>query len=183
MYNYLIRSCTTFKEFSLKSTVRHERSINDFSRNVNEKLNKAKEMSKFVAQPIPTFNRPREVPKSSRKALTKVISPAFESDRRAERRKSFDRKARESMAQKDMQKALEAEMQADEENRNINTMRRKSVAEGGLMYKAKEIIRDDPYPVATPVHKPLTEPKSPMLLTAIRASSTGSDQATSLLDL
>lgn len=67
--------------------------------------------------------------------------------------------------------ALEAEAKADEENRNINIMRRKSISEGGLMYKAKEILREDPYPVATPEYRPLTEPKSPMLRTKLRAES------------
>ena len=164
------RPLTQFKEFALKSTMRHELSKHELHRNINEQLNKAKEMSNFKAQPAPAFNRPREVPKSVRKPLTKVISPTFESDKRAERRKSFDNKMRQSMAEKEMQAALEAEYKADEENRDINIMRRKSVAEGGLMYKAKDIIREDPYPVANPVRAPLTEAKSPLLMTKVRAS-------------
>ena len=52
----------------------------------------------------------------------------------------------------------------------VSIMRRKSVAEGGLMYKAKDIIREDPYPVANPVRAPLTEAKSPLLMTKVRAS-------------
>ena len=67
--------------------------------------------------------------------------------------------------------SLDTAYKADEENRDINIMRRKSVAEGGLMYKAKEILREDPYPVGNPEYRPLTEPLSPMLMTKMRAES------------
>ena len=165
------RPLTEFKEFSLKSTIRHELSVHELHKTINEEMNKARDMSNFKAQPVPSFNKPREVPKSSRKPLTKVISPTFQSEKRAERRKSFDKKIQHLKAEKDLQMALEAEHKAEEENRNINIMRRKSVSEGGLMYKANEIIRDDPYPVATPQRRPLTEPISPMLMTKARANA------------
>lgn len=165
------RPPTEFKEFALKSAIRHELSVHELNKNINEQMSKVKEMSNFKAQPAPEFSKPREVPKSARKPVTKVISPTFESSKRAERRKSFDKKVRQSMVEKEMQLAIDAEQKAEEENRNINIMRRKSVSEGGLMYKAKEILREDPYPVGNPEYRPLTEPLSPMLMTKMRAES------------
>ena len=64
-----------------------------------------------------------------------------------------------------------AEKNAEEENRDINIRRRTSVSEGGLLFKAKPIEKDDKFPCPRPKHIPLTEPKSPFLLTNYRRTS------------
>lgn len=164
------RSCTEFEEFSLQSLSRHEMSVHQLSKNVEQQLIKEKKEHNFHAQPVAkkAFTKPREVPKSTRKPL-QVISPNFQSEKRADRRKSFERKLKESTIKKELEKKSLMSKQHDEENHNINILRRKSIAEGGLMFKANPIITDDKFPTAKPIMTPLTEPKSPMLRTALRA--------------
>ena len=115
---------TEVKEFLLRSVNRHELSAQGLAKSVEEQLNKEKEGHNFYAKPISkaVFTKPREViktstphetkarylhtsffiaqvPKSTRKPLT-VLSPNLESDKRAPRRLSFDRKNKESQRKK-----------------------------------------------------------------------------------
>ena len=73
-----------------------------------------------------------------------------------------------TVSTEETEKNLLVEMHAEEENRDINVKRRTSVSEGGLLFKAKPIETEDKYPCPAPKHIPLTEPKSPLLLTSAR---------------
>ena len=53
----------------------------------------------------------------------------------------------------------------------INQLRRMSVKEGGMAFKANPIVTKDKYPCAHVKAAPLTQPKSPYLLTKQRAKT------------
>lgn len=73
----------------------------------------------------------------------------------------------------------------EDENRRIADLRRTSIEEGGLLFKAKPVndgVPSDASSLAPPPPMPLTEPKSPHLATAQRAALRQS-VASSLSDL
>jgi Targeting protein for Xklp2 (TPX2) domain len=164
------RPTTDFEEFSLKSIWRHQLSVESLTKAVEDEMAREKEDTEFHAKVAPkgTFSRPRELPKKERSPL-KVLSPNFETTERARRRKSFDRKVKANKKQEEAENDRKVAELNDQENRAINVMRRTSIADGGLMFKASPIVTEDLYPTATPVSLPLTEAKSPFLLTKQRA--------------
>ena len=56
----------------------------------------------------------------------------------------------------------------EKENREILELRKKTVEEGGLLFKAKPIQTKDVYKTKASVMQPLTQPKSPLLQTKNR---------------
>ena len=63
-----------------------------------------------------------------------------------------------------------AKQKLEMENMRIKEMRRKSVEEGGLAFKAKPIVTKDAFPTKPVVAAPPTTPFSPKLLTKERSS-------------
>jgi hypothetical protein len=93
----------------------------------------------------------------------KPLDIVLESDKRAEKRKQFDEQLRQSMLNQELlQKQLLLEKE-EEKQKHLQSLRRKTIEEGGLMFKAKPILQNDPFPVTKKPTKDLTHPKSPNL--------------------
>jgi len=160
--------------FALRSVSRHHDSLAQFGNLVKSIEAQLKE-GQFKAQPLPktTFEAPPQTPKASADRPPLIPSEVhLASEARAAQRAAFDAKARlqiESSAAKKMAAKSEAE---EQENRELATLRRKSSAEGGFIFKAQPVQYDrDLYPTKHVAPKPPTMPKSPMLLTKQRAQT------------
>jgi hypothetical protein len=76
-------------------------------------------------------------------------APVF-SDMRAEKRKQFDLMMSEKLQQmKEMQDQL-VRQKEEKENLAMKQLRRKSIEEGGLVFKAKPVLKKDPFPTSRP---------------------------------
>lgn len=67
-------------------------------------------------------------------------------------------------AEREEEKRRSDAAQADKENAEMNLLRRLPTSEGGLVFKATPVLREDPFPAREVPAKKLTEPESPHLL-------------------
>ena len=98
------------------------------------------------------------------------IDTKFLSDSRAEKRREFDAIVSQKIAEREIVKEAERIKKTEDEERQLQEMRRKPVSEGGLNFVAAPILSVDPFPVRVPDLLPTTNPKSPFLITKLRAS-------------
>ena len=90
------------------------------------------------------------------------------SESRALKRREFDLTVAQRKQREDEEQAAQELRQKQSEDREIRRLRGKSIADGGLIFRAKPILTVDPFPARCVPPPPLTEPESPHLRTATR---------------
>lgn len=163
---------TETKPFQLRSALRHADAVNAFQQEALALTEQEK--VEFHARPVPqtTYKPDKEFVEPIDHAPIVPLPITLESERRALKRQEFDQVMVQKMAQLEVMQESIAKQKLDQENRRIQAMRRKSVEEGGLMFKAKPIVTKDQYPTKAVVSAPLTTPFSPQLRTKTRSSVT-----------
>lgn len=164
-----LKSFVPHDNFFLRSSARHEAFLETFQKTVDHLQSRLKGDSEFHANPLPktTFTRPRELTKPIRKHFVSV-QPVFECDERLRKHREFDRQVAEKMERKKQDDEQRLLLATEKENAQINLLRRTSIEQGGLLFKAKPVITEDIFPASKPPMRPLTQPKSPFLLTKAR---------------
>lgn len=149
--------------FSLMSIQLHEESLLEFQKEVEEERRRELEASCVKAKGVPkSLYEPVFQAKFEETKVTIPIGMKLESDERAKKRYEFDEEISKKLtAIESMQLEMEKQKE-DQENRLLKELRRKSVEEGGLQFKAKPILKEDPFPVksCSKAFEP-TIPKSP----------------------
>lgn len=168
--------CPSFKEpkrkestiptpFDLRSVARHEDAVLQL-----QKENVPKQAS-FRALPLPpsTFEAPKQVESLRPPLLPMPVKLA--SDERAVRRAEFNEKMNVKMMELELNQELLAKEKLEQANRKIKLLRRTSVQEGGMAFKAAPVLEEDPFPIKCHLPPPpATEAVTPKLKTAERAS-------------
>ena len=173
------KELTEFLEFNLASLARHRDASAAFLRDLEDADRKARAEAEFKALAVPTttFVQP-QTPCAPHEPVV-PLPIVMATDVRMSRRKEYDDMVAVRRVEEEQRRREAEEMLRLEEEKYIRELRTKSVAEGGLMFLASEIMKVDPFPPRPPAPHPLTEPVSPALHTATRARSTlGSQQGT-----
>lgn len=167
------KKLTEFEEFQLASVDRHNESINKLRELEKQRDLKQTEEAIFHAKQMPktTFETKFEVVASDRE-LTKPLDIRLAIDQRASRRKEYDDYIAKQIALKTKEKEKLVNDKLEMEKKTIQDLRKKSVDEGGLCFKATPIMEKDIYPVRHVESAPLTEPVTPHLHTAARSRIT-----------
>jgi hypothetical protein len=172
---------TVPEPFSLMSIQLHEESLLEFQKEIEEERRREREASTIKAKSVPkSLYEPAIPPKPDEAKVTVPLGMKLESDVRAKKRNEFDEEMSKKMAQLgNMQLEMEKQKE-DQENKALKELRRKSVDEGGLMFKAKPILKEDPFPVKSN-SKPFepTIPKSPKFILKERRSTTNEMRSSS----
>jgi len=173
-------SLTEPKEFNLSSVVRHAQAAAKFQEDVAHLLGKDK--AEFHALPLPksTYEVAFQ-PEIEERTPLMPLAVTLESDIRSNKRAEFNKKMHQSLAEKEQQKEAAARAKLEQENQKIKELRRQSTKEGGMAFVANPVLTKDLYPTHKQ-HIPLTEPKSPYLMTKLRARETTSDEVTFALN-
>lgn len=168
-----VKPLTEPEPFHLKSLELHSEAVEEFQQHIvkesEEKLKEEIKHKTFKAKPLPKTTYEPEIivdledKENARNVSMKPLDIVLESDKRAEKRKQFDEQLRQSMLNQELlQKQLLLEKE-EEKQKHLQSLRRKTIEEGGLMFKAKPILQNDPFPVKKKPTKDLTHPKSPNL--------------------
>ena len=162
---------TQTEEFQLRSVMRHADAKEAFSAKATRILKE--DYTTFHAKPLPksTFEPEVVATPAAPSAVTQPMPVQLESDKRALKRKEYNDMM--ALRSQEMEKKREEEekRQIEKENLEINQLRRLSVKEGGMAFKANPIVTKDKYPCAHVKAAPVTQPKSPYLLTKQRAKT------------
>ena len=165
---------TETKPFQLRSSARHADAVTAFQQEVTH-LAEAEKAASFHARPVPatTYKPDYEYTEPVDHIPVVPLPMTLESARRALKRQEFDLVMGQKMAQLEVMQESIAKQKLEQENERIRELRRKSVEDGGLMFKAKPVITKDQFPTKFVPSAPLTTPLSPQLRTAtkIRPSS------------
>ncbi len=161
---------TESKPFQLRSTARHSDAVAAFQQEVSH-IAEAEKATAFHARPVPatTYKPDLEFTEPVDHTPVVPLPVTLESDRRALKRQAFDQVMGQKMAQLEVMQETLAKQKLEQENSRIKELRRKSVEEGGLMFKAKPIIIKDQFPTRAVPSTPLTTPLSPQLRTGTRS--------------
>lgn len=159
---YELKPLTEPKTPNLESIRRHRVSVQQFQQVIEQEQRQLEEMRRFKAQPI-LIAEPF-VPQRSAKPLTLISEFELNSENRAQARHKFD----EMLAEKE---------RAAEEARQ-NRLAREKLEEARQLSKLRKALEFKANPVPTfeevfqpkPSDKPLTEPKTPQLVTKLRSS-------------
>lgn len=171
---------TETKPFQLLSSARHADAVSAFQQEVSVLTEAEKHTAaSFHARPVPatTYKPDLEYVEPADHTPVVPLRITLESERRALKRQEFDQVMGQKMAQLEVMQETIAKQKLEQENRRMKDLRRKSVEEGGLMFKAKPIVTKDQYPTRAVVAAPLTTPLSPQLRTSCKTprSSTSSN--------
>jgi len=163
---------TEAEPFALKSEKRHEASVLKARNQLDEMIKNAKQAQSFHARPLTDeviYGAPTSAPKPVLE-LTQPEEIRFRSEMRAEERRRFDENAMQARQRVEELEAARRAQQEEADNLELKKLRRTSFEEGGFNFIAKAILEEDPHPLPTG-HEPLplTNPRSPMLLTKQRA--------------
>jgi len=163
---------TEVKPFNLRSEHRHTEVQEELNKRVNAIETELQKNTQFHARPVPstTYKPNAVIVDNSERDLVIPMSISLESDKRALKRFEFDKQMEEKLAQIQEMKNSLVKQQHDMETKRIQEMRRKSIDEGGMLFKAQPILSKDLYP-AKPVTTPVqcTTPFSPNLRTKVRS--------------
>lgn len=172
---------TEVKPFNLRSSHRHADAVSAFQQEVQALAEQAKPVE-FHARPVPATNyKPDAVFVEPTDHAPVVPLPVrLESERRAIKRQEFDAVMGQKLAQLEQMQETIAKQKAEQEQRQLQALRRKSVEEGGLMFKAKPIQTQDQFPSRGVPATPVTLPLSPQLRTKTRSSSHSASQSQTL---
>jgi hypothetical protein len=171
---------TETQPFHLLSVDRHEASMEAFHlqmmHDIENKMMEEEKHKNFKAKPLPksTYEPETIVVPSTGKGdeenhhpnMIKSVEIILESDKRAEKRRQFDEMCKKQQFNQELlQQQLLQEKELNKQ-RELALLRRKSMEEGGLMFKAKPVLSQDPFPLKRkrlPLRQTLTTPKSPNL--------------------
>ena len=167
-----IKEATAPQPFQLRSEALHEEAQRT-QRQVQcmEEEQKRREVS-FKAKPLPrtTFEEPdisinkgKENEKEHHREPIKPLQVVLESDLRAQRRKEFDQSISQKMQELQLMQIQLFKQKERKQNDDVRDLRRKSVAEGGLCFKAAPMPTHDPYPLKMVRSASSTAPQSPRL--------------------
>lgn len=120
----------------------------------------------FKALPMPIFaeiHKKKSLCHRNEFKPTKTQSFKFESDVRVLKRQEYDRVVALRMSQLEGQRTLEGIQKAVDISAKIKAMRRRTVEDGGMSFKAAPILLVDTYPAVPVKSAPITRPKSPRL--------------------
>jgi hypothetical protein len=172
---------TEVKPFNLRSSHRHADAVCAFQQEVQAMAEQAKPVE-FHARPVPATNyKPDAVFVEPTDHAPVVPLPVrLESERRAIKRQEFDAVMGLKLAQLEQMQETIAKQKAEQEQRQLHALRRKSVEEGGLMFKAKPIQTQDQFPTRGVPATPVTLPLSPQLRTKTRSSNHSASQSQTL---
>jgi hypothetical protein len=157
------------KPFQLRSSLRHEEAVANFQRE-SSSLAEREKLSEFHALPVPkTTYRAETVSAPPAHALVVPLPMRLQSGLRAAKRADFNQEVGQNAAKlADMRNTL-TKQKLQREGLEVQERRRKTIAEGGLMFQAKPISTADQYPTQAVPSTPLTTPFSPKLLTKARS--------------
>ena len=163
------------KPFNLRSSARHADAVCAFQQEVQVLAEQTKHAD-FHARPVPaTLYKPETIAVDANEHIpVKPLRISLESERRAKKRAEFDQVMNAKMAQLEVMQENMASQKAEQEARQMQALRRKSVEEGGLMFKAKPIVTKDLFPTKAVAVQPTTTPLSPQLRTCRTRSSMSS---------
>jgi hypothetical protein len=170
---------TEAKPFHLRSVLRHEDAVSHFEQEKLALEQQAK-AADFHAKPVPaTTYKPSDVLDHAPQHVPVVPQTVtLESDVRAAKRREFDAMMGKKMQQlEEIQQTITKQKQ-QQEQQQLSVLRRTSVEEGGLMFKAKPIETKDQFPTRPSVAAALTAPTSPQLRTRSRSAMKQSRQTT-----
>ena len=163
---------TEVKPFQLRSTLRHADAAEKFEHEKEALL--TGKPAEFHALPLPatTYKPDLEFaePVHDHTHHTVPLKVTLESELRAQKRHEFDLTMGAKMAQLEALQETLAQQKLEQEKQRVQEMRRRSVEEGGLMFKAKPIVTKDQFPTKLVASAPATTPLSPQLRTRDRSS-------------
>lgn len=167
------RTSTAPQPFELKSVALHEEA--EIRHQMQKEKEESQESASFKARPLPKSTYEPKVVEATRDENRAPVVPQnvqLASDLRAEKRHQFDEQlAQKQIEQKKLEEQADLERKAAEK-RALAELRRKSVEEGGLVFKAREVLRTDPFaPKQVAAPKPATIPRSPKLRLKDRSRS------------
>lgn len=159
-----IEKKTKTQEFHLNSVARHQEAVAKFETDIM--LEESHKKTEFHARPVPStvLNPSFKIEKDENHVPIKPVDLTFESEKRAAKRKEFDITVAQQKKESQKKKNEDEKLKADLENQEINILRRKSIQEGGLIFKAQPIITKDLYPSKQTKSIPLTTPISPKFI-------------------
>lgn len=151
--------------FNLRSIELHEAATEEIEKEKEKLLSQSTNPS-FKAKPLPkTTYEPAKLPETVVETPRVPLVPmniTLESDVRAQKRKEYDMMIKQKSDNFEQYQQQMNKQKEDLENRNMKELRRKTIQEGGLVFKAAPILAHDPFPLKglSQVHQP-TVPKSP----------------------
>lgn len=158
------------EEFHLRSIDRHNEAESMLHKQLHDAALKEQQAREVKAKPVPKSTyEPTFKLVDSHHAPVIPKSVTLESDLRAQKRKEFDDHVMAKAAEMEKKKEEEEKTALAKELAAIKELKRKSVSEGGMAFKANPILTKDLFPTKPPPPISLTEPKSPYLLTKRRA--------------
>jgi hypothetical protein len=159
---------TEVEEFHLATTERHMKALEKMQEAMKENQ---VHVSQFHAKPVPqsTYKPTMKVEPSNRVPL-QPQSVNLHSNQRAAQRKEFDSSIAKAAAELARQKEEDDIRKAAEEKKAIKLLRKRSIDEGGMQFKAAPVMSTDPYPCRHVEPPQLTEPHAPHFRTAERAN-------------
>lgn len=134
------KQVTNPEPFLLESVARHEESQAMLQQSVEQAL---QHKTSFKAKPLPKTTYEPDfsvVIDENRPPHVVPVNVQLESDVRAMKRKEFNESIAEKMQQMEDLKAQLAQRKAEQEEHMIKQLRRKSVLEGGMAFKAAPIL-------------------------------------------
>jgi hypothetical protein len=181
---------TVVRPFTLRSAAKHDDAVAQLAAaRQAAATSRLQEATQFKARALPpsTYSKPAPVIASKPTVGNENLPPSatpvvLRSDLRAAKRREFDQLTAQKMVVAAEEKQRRALMDLAAEQQDIANIRRKSVAEGGMMFKASSVQKEDRYPTKVTSasgssKKELTEPKSPYLRTKVRAGFSASTGA------
>jgi hypothetical protein len=167
-----IKEATAPQPFQLRSEALHEEAQRT-QRQVllMQEEQKRKEVA-FKAKPLPrtTFEEPdisinmgKENEREHSREPIKPVQVVLESDLRAQRRKEFDLSISQKMQELQLMQIQLTKQKERKQDEAVRDLRRRSVAEGGLCFKAAPMPTHDPYPIKMVRSASSTAPQSPRL--------------------
>jgi hypothetical protein len=163
------KQLTEPQPFQLHSVDLHEAAMEQFHQQIMKDIfekNKEDEKHKnFKAKALPkTTYEPEEfvIREEDKENIVKPLNIVLESDKRAEKRKIFDEQLKQQELNRELLQRQRLENKEHDKQQEILELRRKTIEEGGLLFKAKPVLDKDPYPVTKPCQqKVLTKPQTP----------------------
>lgn len=162
--------------FELLSNYKHDEYTQQFE--LHKKVFEEEEQTKcnFKAKPLPkTTFEPSILPNGianhnidvndenspTAHNCTKPLNVALESDKRALKRQEFNKQIQLKIQQQEEVQHHDEEERDRKEKLRLQELRRKSIYDGGLQFKARPIQMDDLYPNKHVKPAPVTVPKAP----------------------
>ena len=158
-----VKGPTEPQPFQLRSEVLHaesQKTQQQLHRLQEEQMRKE---AAFKAKPLPRTTFEEETLNKDEREPVKPLQVVLESDVRAQRRKAFDLAVSQKMQELQLMQIELSKQKERQDSETIREMRRKSVAEGGLCFKAAPVPSQDAYPLKMVTSAPTTASISPRL--------------------